>query len=124
MSIVLLFTSVCNANNNNLNKSTQGDDLFSKYTRKHEYNKSFLVTSDPQLVCGSNCGLSSEESKKRVYDQYKLFSNNYSDVDALIINGDITEFGHNNEWGDFEDSIKEFNIPFYYGLGNHDIYNS
>tara|TARA_B100001059_G_C17822061_1_gene578932 strand:- start:313 stop:2184 length:1872 start_codon:yes stop_codon:yes gene_type:complete len=96
----------------------------SEWANEDKYDKSFLVTSDPQLTCGENCNLSKDESKSRVYAQYKLFSENYSDVDALIINGDLTEFGHKREWKDFEDSIKNLNIPYYYGLGNHDITNN
>ncbi|WP_182038512.1 ricin-type beta-trefoil lectin domain protein [Vibrio alginolyticus] len=86
-------------------------------------NKTFLITSDPQLTCGTNCGLSNEESRSNVFAQYKMFSENYPHVDALIINGDLTAYGHNREWKDFESALSNLNIPYYYGLGNHDFLN-
>ncbi|MCS0038326.1 ricin-type beta-trefoil lectin domain protein [Vibrio alginolyticus] len=89
-----------------------------------EENKTFLITSDPQLTCGINCSLSNEQSRDNVFSQYRMFSKNYPHVDAVIINGDLTEFGHNREWKDFESAISKLNVPYYYGLGNHDIFNN
>ncbi|EPN4405978.1 ricin-type beta-trefoil lectin domain protein [Escherichia coli] len=87
--------------------------------------KTFLITSDPQLVCEKNCNnISADTSKRNIRVQYDMFNEYYSDADAVIINGDLTEFGHAGEWEDFETIISKLKIPYYYGLGNHDIYNN
>lgn len=87
--------------------------------------KNFLITSDPQLTCTKNCsGISGEQSKSNISAQYELFNNHFRDADAVIINGDLTEFGHNNEWDEFKKIASSLKIPYYYGLGNHDIYNN
>lgn len=87
--------------------------------------KTFLMTSDPQLTCTKNCsGISENQSKANIREQYQLFNNHFRDADAVVINGDLTEFGHGNEWGDFESLVSSLKIPYYYGLGNHDMYNN
>lgn len=87
--------------------------------------KTFLMTSDPQLTCTKNCsGISGNQSKANIREQYQLFNNHFRDADAVVINGDLTEFGHGNEWGDFESLVSSLKIPYYYGLGNHDMYNN
>jgi len=91
--------------------------------------RTFLITSDPQLTCGSNCGLSNTESRNNVFNQYKMFSKKYPNAEAVIINGDLTEFGHDTlsggyEWSDFESAVRNLTIPYYYGLGNHDFLNN
>lgn len=53
-----------------------------------------------------------------------MFNEQYPDADAVIINGDLTEFGHADQWRDFESIVSRLKIPYYYGLGNHDIYNN
>ncbi|MGE2764325.1 metallophosphoesterase [Escherichia coli] len=87
--------------------------------------RSFLITSDPQLVCQGNCNnISAETSKGNIKKQYEIFNRHHSDVDAVLINGDLTEYGHESEWNDFENIIKTLEIPYYFGLGNHDMYNN
>ncbi|WP_097411135.1 ricin-type beta-trefoil lectin domain protein [Escherichia coli] len=87
--------------------------------------KTFLITSDPQLVCEKNCNnISADTSKRNIRVQYEMFNEQYPDADAVIINGDLTEFGHAGQWGDFESIVSRLKIPYYYGLGNHDIYNN
>ncbi|MDY7965460.1 metallophosphoesterase [Bacillus thuringiensis] len=49
---------------------------------------------------------------------------------AVIINGDITEFGHNDiwhperQWNTMNSLFRVLRRPYYYGLGNHDIENN
>lgn len=87
--------------------------------------RTFLITSDPQLVCSKNCGVSAAQSQKNIKQQYQFFAKKYPDVDAVIINGDETEFGHQDEWAKFESMTSYLDgLPFYYGLGNHDIFNN
>lgn len=87
--------------------------------------KTFLITSDPQLTCTQNCeGISSEQSRSNIYAQYKLFNDYFRNADAVLINGDLTEFGQKWEWADFKKLADSLKIPYYYGLGNHDMYNN
>lgn len=110
----------------NRNVAWLGDgdnDIFSSV--KIPTERTFLITSDPQLVCSKNCRLSEAESINNIQQQYTFFSKRYPDVDALIINGDETECGHRDEWAKFESMTSYLHgIPFYYGLGNHDIFNN
>jgi hypothetical protein len=100
------------------------NDIASSLISNRANIKTFLMTSDPQLTCGSNCGLSYAESKQNVSDQYKMFSTEFQYASAVIINGDLTEYGHSKEWDDFEFALLNLKLPYYYGLGNHDIYNN
>lgn len=87
--------------------------------------RSFLITSDPQLVCQGNCNnISAEASMGNIRQQYEMFNKHHSDVDAVLINGDLTEYGHDHEWSKFESIIDTLKLPYYYGLGNHDMYNN
>lgn len=87
--------------------------------------RSFLITSDPQLVCEGNCGgISADVSKGNIRAQYDMFNKYYADADAVFINGDLTEFGHAWQWADFESLVNRLQIPYYFGLGNHDMYNN
>ncbi|WP_380183856.1 metallophosphoesterase [Kalamiella sp. sgz302252] len=36
----------------------------------------------------------------------------------------MTSFGHKSEWNDVGALLKNLAIPYYFGLGNHDIYNN
>lgn len=36
--------------------------------------------------------------KGNVKEQYDMFNKYYSDANTLIINGDVTEFGHAEQW--------------------------
>ncbi|ELQ4184726.1 ricin-type beta-trefoil lectin domain protein [Escherichia coli] len=87
--------------------------------------RSFLITSDPQLVCEGNCGgISADVSKGNIRTQYDMFNKYHADADAVFINGDLTEFGHQWQWDEFESLVSRLKIPYYYGLGNHDMYNN
>lgn len=85
----------------------------------------FLITSDPQTICIKNCGVSEKTSLSNIQDQYSFFYNRYQDAEAVIINGDLTEFGKEKEWSKFEEmALRLKNLPYYFGLGNHDIFNN
>lgn len=43
---------------------------------------------------------------------------------GIIVNGDLTAFGHGNELQAYEDFINQFSLPIYPGLGNHDYANN
>lgn len=92
--------------------------------------RTFLITSDPQVWCGvTNCGVDDATADKNISEQYSLFRTKYPDAEAVIINGDLTAFGHAKEWNQFWSltknlSSKDVTIPYYFGLGNHDFYNN
>lgn len=107
----------------------------------HEYNdkassltvpnkRTFLITSDPQVWCGTgNCGVNDKTSEENIKAQYKGFISDYPAAEAVIINGDLTAFGHRDEWNAFNSLLKNFDtkgvsLPYHYGLGNHDIANN
>lgn len=41
-----------------------------------------------------------------------------------IINGDITAFGHSDEWQTMKQEMRRLNTRVTFGLGNHDIENN
>lgn len=105
-----------------------GDDsskMFSRSSIRQYGDRTFLITSDPQMTCGSNCGFSAEETRQNVHNQYAMFEREYPNASALIINGDLTSYGHGHEWADFYSATTKITtIPILYGLGNHDIFNN
>lgn len=51
--------------------------------------------------------------------------NKCSDCDFVMINGDLTEYGHLNEFQEFTTTIRKKLIkPLFYGVGNHDVENN
>ncbi|QWH75423.1 hypothetical protein EXW59_00560 (plasmid) [Bacillus mycoides] len=77
-------------------------------------------------------------SEDLIYEQYQninsytedIASGNSNRSAAVIMNGDITEFGHNDiwhperQWDTMNRLFRVLRRPFYYGLGNHDIENN
>ncbi|MGF1438750.1 metallophosphoesterase [Bacillus thuringiensis] len=63
-------------------------------------------------------------------NSYTEHSDRVNRPSAVIINGDITEFGHNEsyhperQWDTMNDLFRVLRRPYYYGLGNHDIENN
>ncbi|WP_105447923.1 ricin-type beta-trefoil lectin domain protein [Escherichia coli] len=87
--------------------------------------KIFLITSDPQLVCTGNCGgISADTSTGNISAQYDMFNKYYPYASAVIINGDLTDYGKNYQWDKFKSLVGQLKIPYYYGLGNHEMYNT
>lgn len=92
------------------------------------YDKTTLaIGSDPQLYCTANCHqqLTEDEAYQKVRGTLLSMVNN-NDVNAIFINGDLTEYGHANEWGAFFDAISTISgrAPVYWGIGNHDYINN
>lgn len=86
--------------------------------------QTFIITSDPQYLCTTNCSVSEQESKKNIDDLYHYINKNYADANAVFINGDLTEFGHLSEVDEMNKYLKKLHVPYYYGLGNHDYINN
>lgn len=96
---------------------------------------SLVITSDPQYpwtpqMDNSNFTQSEIEkeriSEKLISEQYHSI-NTYTDCmpnSSILINGDMTAFGHNWQWSRINKLVKFLKRPYYYGLGNHDIENN
>ncbi|HGF7492849.1 TPA: hypothetical protein ACF3X9_003664 [Escherichia coli] len=52
-----------------------------------------------------------------------MFDKYYSDAKTLIINGDLTEFGHAEQW-EGESIVSRLKTPYYYDFGNYDMCNN
>jgi hypothetical protein len=93
-----------------------------------DYRLKFLVTSDPQLFWTEGTGLSTnEQAAQRLIEQYTYIRTHYG-VDVMLINGDMTSYGHPEEWNLMK-AIMQYDLidpgmPFAYGLGNHDYINN
>ncbi|QOS99843.1 metallophosphoesterase [Brevibacterium sp. JNUCC-42] len=101
--------------------------------------QALVITSDPQYpwtpcsdsssspTCPENEDTKRRRSEELIREQYQNI-NSYTDSvpnSSVIINGDITAYGHNDianpEWNKMNQLLKELKRPYYYGLGNHDI---
>ncbi|ELU8564823.1 metallophosphoesterase family protein [Vibrio parahaemolyticus] len=93
---------------------------------------SMAVISDPQFFWTENYS-ADESDHDRLAVQFNNFvpnvinkivaegSNNWKGV---VINGDLTAFGHGNELNAYEDFIDNFSLTQFPGLGNHDYENN
>ncbi|MHA2896382.1 metallophosphoesterase [Bacillus cereus] len=82
----------------------------------------------------SETGPRKQNSIQLITDQYNKI-NEYAesvgtDKVTMILNGDVTAFGHNQstspeyQWDDMKNMLKILKIPYYFGLGNHDQINN
>lgn len=110
-----------------------------------------VIASDPQLPwyskdagCGGECKLPLGECKDEACKYRNAFKTNDHQLAAInaitklmwpagpvtpprgvIINGDLTAYGHPEEWDWFMwYYVKKIRWPTYYGLGNHDYDNN
>ncbi|OUB55610.1 metallophosphoesterase [Bacillus thuringiensis] len=114
--------------------------------------QAFVITSDPQYpwtdcTDGSNfssCNIQNispcsgrpesdsnknQRSEALIREQYNDINNYINNLPsnvnaAVLINGDMTAFGHGTEWSKIKNLINTLNRPYYYGVGNHDIENN
>ncbi|MCU5409256.1 metallophosphoesterase [Bacillus cereus] len=98
--------------------------------------QAFAITSDPQFPWTDNTDAGrpeddgtkkrrSEELIRAQYNSINEYMNSISSVPgAVIINGDMTAFGHGDEWNKINSLVGILNRPYFYGLGNHDIQNN
>ncbi|MBG9501338.1 hypothetical protein ABE44_20475 [Bacillus thuringiensis] len=98
------------------------------------------VIQDSYVHCGpcdrvSTCSTSDSSSEGSIsvlfhaIAQYvKDTDNNNRDKFTVMLNGDMTAYGHGGEWSKVQKYIKEVfrnqQIPLYFGLGNHDAINN
>jgi cytolysin (calcineurin-like family phosphatase) len=65
----------------------------------------------------------------KVANQYQVISMNsltqqVGNVKGMILNGDVTAFGHAKELEGYKSIWKNLSVPIYIGLGNHDYANN
>lgn len=96
---------------------------------------SLVFTSDPQYPWtdkSDNGTVEDENTKKNrseqlikeQYDDVNSYNNSTNNISNIIINGDITAFGHGWQWDKMNSLMPMLNRPYYIGLGNHDIENN
>ena len=97
--------------------------------------KAFVVTSDPQYpwTAKTDDGISESESARKAASQ-ALIIQQYMDINdyaanlpsttPVIINGDVTAFGHAWQWEEMKKLMVRLRSPYYYSMGNHDIENN
>ncbi|WP_319007006.1 metallophosphoesterase [Bacillus thuringiensis] len=124
----------------------------SNFTAPPGLIQSLVITSDPQYPwtdCTegppfNNCNISSvspcfnvknedQSTKERrsealireQYNNINSYMNSLSGVNgAVLINGDVTAYGHGWQWNKMNSLMNTLNRTYYYGLGNHDIGNT
>ncbi|MEC0188047.1 metallophosphoesterase [Paenibacillus larvae] len=105
-------------------------------TQSDRVLQALVITSDPQypwtpkMDDGDNSESDSETqsvSERLIREQYENI-NSYTDSvpnSSVLINGDITAFGHDYQRYKMRDKLLPIlKKPYYYGLGNHDIENN
>ncbi|QWI47137.1 RICIN domain-containing protein [Bacillus mycoides] len=84
--------------------------------------------SSSNLGSESNSDLEhrSEALIREQYNNINDYMNSHSSIvnSAVLINGDMTAFGHGSEWNKIKSLAGILNRPCYFGLGNHDIINN
>ncbi|QOS99883.1 metallophosphoesterase [Brevibacterium sp. JNUCC-42] len=103
--------------------------------------QALVITSDPQYpwtpcsdsksspTCPEDDDTKRRRSEELIREQYNNV-NSYTDTvsnASVLINGDITAYGHNSlwspekQWDKMRDLLSILKKPYYFGLGNHDI---
>ncbi|MBU9824512.1 metallophosphoesterase, partial [Rahnella perminowiae] len=101
------------------------DNTWWKIVHPIEY---YAITSDPQYARTPNGVDQEEQAKPAIYNQYQVLNSlksTYGDAfKGTIINGDITDFGHDWQWSEMKKALGTLNHDYWYGLGNHDYENN
>lgn len=76
----------------------------------------------------STCSDNDKDSENLIKEQYNsinAYANSVGkDKVSMIINGDMTYYGHGSNWSGIFKFLKTLQVPYYYGLGNHDMLNN
>ncbi|MDO6632229.1 metallophosphoesterase family protein [Bacillus thuringiensis] len=107
------------------------------YSKKIEPTQtgSLVFTSDPQYPWTekTDAGTSETDSEKErrsenfIKNQYKSINEYTSQLltrTPVLINGDITAYGHGWQWDKINKLLKTLEPSYYISLGNHDIENN
>ncbi|WP_180260045.1 metallophosphoesterase family protein [Bacillus cereus] len=94
---------------------------------------SFVIASDPQYPWTEKMDNGEEDPNKEARSQ-QLITEQFKSINGytssnpkrtpVIINGDMTAYGHGWQWVKMDELLGILNKPYYYGLGNHDIENN
>ncbi|PFA64056.1 metallophosphoesterase [Bacillus cereus] len=103
--------------------------------KKSSVLQALVITSDPQYPWTTEMDIGNdnrtEDEKKRISED--LIKEQYNSINAytqninrsiILINGDLTAFGHGWQTGKMENLLGLLKKPYYLGLGNHDIENN
>lgn len=126
------------SNNSSSITSNQSSSSFrfnSDLTPPQSKSFSLIFTSDPQYPwtdktdSGEYEDQSTKEkrSEQMIKEQYydiNSYTNSTSNISNIMINGDITAYGHIWQWEKMNSLMALLNRPYYMGLGNHDIENN
>jgi cytolysin (calcineurin-like family phosphatase) len=95
---------------------------------------SYIVASDPQWAWTANTDNNIRETEAQKEAGATLLNRNHvksmnvlanqENVKAVIMNGDLTAYGHGKELEHYESIWQKLSIPLYPGLGNHDYANN
>ncbi|MGE1128905.1 metallophosphoesterase [Bacillus wiedmannii] len=134
--ITILFITVLIFNYPNIKVEAETPDI--SISNKKDVSGAFVVTSDPQYPWTDktdNGQTESESEKKRrseefIREQYNSINEYTSQLTGItettpvLINGDLTAFGHPWQWDKMKSLLGILNSPIFPGLGNHDIENN
>jgi cytolysin (calcineurin-like family phosphatase) len=117
-----------------IHKTYWGDDGYTK--EEHWCNEglnkfTLAVTSDPQypwlnegnIPSSGNEARDSTQSITQTYNSINDF-NSRRKVAGVIINGDVTAYGHEDEWKWMNNTLSSLQPPIFLSLGNHDYENN
>ncbi len=97
---------------------------------RKDYNNDFyiIVASDPQYPRTTQ-GINNFAESERLNRNSVISINNLKEqfgekLKFAIINGDLTEYGHDKERKKFNEIYSLLKLPAYIGLGNHDYANN
>lgn len=121
-----------------VNAETQTETQDIPIINKKDVKGAFVVTSDPQYPwtdkTDNNEAETESEQKRRseqlIREQYNSINEYTSqltgmtEVTPVLINGDLTAFGHTWQWDKMNSLLTVLNSPIFPGLGNHDIENN
>lgn len=82
------------------------------------------LTTEKEIQDNSNRQITQRyKSMNLLKEQAKLSGSEYQ-VQGVLINGDLTAFGHDWQFNKYREQIDILKMPFYPGLGNHDYSNN
>lgn len=90
------------------------------------------VTSDPQYPWSNEGDVpssgdetsDSQVSIPLVYDSINRYHDTRSPLAGVIVNGDVTAYGHDWQWNYMHRQLGRLKPPVFLGLGNHDYQNN
>ncbi|WP_375654013.1 metallophosphoesterase [Bartonella sp. OD88NMGDW] len=104
-------------------------DAFMDWSMKEKSlakNYTAIIMADPQpwrLNSGDANGISNREPWLKINEQVAGVIKAHKAA-FHIVNGDLTEFGQQKNYDDYENVYKTLGAPVYEGLGNHDYANN